>query len=154
MGCGIQHLDPYQLPRQPESPHPWVLIPEVCPLVLLEQRSQPDVSGRKSEQTPWKGAEECSHRIGRVLPAPAGLPGYTLPALSRELDSADWTTDPEGLLSWHLTDLAGQEGEGHVFLSRWRNGGCGTVRKPWQLWEHWAGRARREKLSVSGSPSR
>lgn len=40
-----------------------------------------------------------------------GLPDERLPALYRKSDSVDLMTDPEGLVSWCLRGLAGQEGE-------------------------------------------
>lgn len=48
----------------------------------------------------------------------------TLPALCRKLNSADLWIDPEGLVTWHLMEWAGQERDGS-----WRNEGCGAVRK-------------------------
>lgn len=72
----------------------------------------------------------------------ADPPDQKLPALYGKLDSADAMNDPEALVSWHLTAGRAEEGWPDMFLSTWRDGGCGIV-EVWWLW------ARRERLSVS-----
>lgn len=57
--------------------------------------------------------------LGGPSPNRPDLPDEELPALYRKLDSADLVIDPEGLVSWRLTELAGQEEDGP-----WRNRGA------------------------------
>lgn len=93
--------------------------------MLLEKRSQPNISGSKKKLTASRAEVGLSNAPWGPGSPPrmADPPDEKLPALYGKLASADAMNDPEAVVSWHLAAGRAEEGWPDMFLSSWRDGG-------------------------------